>query len=247
MRARAVHVLLAAVVVWCVVGVGAAFGAPGDLDATFGTGGIVTTDISTDDDYGRAVTVDSEARVIVAGYGDSGSDDDFAVVRYTSAGVLDTSFGGGDGIVTTDFGSGDADDVAWGLVVDSAGRVVVVGYADYGDPSGSDQQFALARYTSAGVLDASFGADGIVRTTIVGDDRGYGVALDSQDRVVVAGYSYHGSDNDFAVVRYTSAGVLDTSFGTGGKVTTDIGGNTDVGYAVAVDSDGVCVQGECGE
>jgi uncharacterized delta-60 repeat protein len=113
MRARAVRVLLVAAVgaaAWC-VGVGAAVGAPGDLDATFGTGGIVTTDfalLSASNDYGQAVVVDSDDRIIVAGSSDYPGDwcDDcltdqvFAVARYTSAGALDTSFGHG-GKVTT--------------------------------------------------------------------------------------------------------------------------------------------------
>ena len=68
MKTRAVRVVLASVVVWCVVGVGAAVAAPGDLDATFGTGGKVTTAIGPGNDYGQAVAVDSAGRVIVAGY-----------------------------------------------------------------------------------------------------------------------------------------------------------------------------------
>jgi uncharacterized delta-60 repeat protein len=198
---------------------------------------MVTTDFGSGDDRAYGVVVDSDDRIVVAGRAYNSSDKDFAVARYTSAGVLDTSFGGGDGIVTTDFGSGDADDVAWGLVVDSAGRVVVVGYAGYGDPNGSDQQFALARYTPAGVLDASFGADGIARTTIGGDDRGYGVALDSEGRIIVAGSSDNGSDDDFTVVRYTADGALDTSFSGDGIVTTDFGSGDDRAYGVVVDSD----------
>jgi len=102
-KIRAVFVLLVSVVVWCVVGAGAAVAAPGDLDASFGAGGMVLTDIAggnSDDAYG--VVVDSAGRVVVAGYSWNGSDDDVAVVRYTSSGVLDTSFGTG-GKVTTDF------------------------------------------------------------------------------------------------------------------------------------------------
>ena len=78
-----------------------------------------------------------------------------------------------------------------------------------------------------------------------GDDGAQAVAIDSQNRAVVAGYSSNGSNSDFAVVRYTSAGVLDTTFGTGGKVTTAIGTSYDWGQAVAVDSqDRVVVVGD---
>jgi len=210
----------------------------GVLDATFGTGGKVTTAIGSGWDAGRAVVVDSQDRVVVAGASFNGSDDDFAVVRYTSAGELDTSFGGGDGIVTTDFGAGE--DSGHAVAIDSQDRVVVAGSWCAGCSfNGSDLDFAVARYTSAGVLDATFGTGGKVTTDFSnGSDYGYGVVVDSQDRVVVAGESDNGSNDDFGVVRYTPAGVLDATFGTGGKVTTDIGNSYDSGQAVAIDSQG---------
>jgi uncharacterized delta-60 repeat protein len=235
MKARVVRVLLVAVVgvaAWC-VGVGGAVGAPGDLDTSFSTDGMVMTDIGGSTDYGGGVVVDSAGRVIVAGYSDNGSTYDFAVVRYTSAGVLDTSFGT-DGKVTTAIGT--SNDGGYAVVVDSAGRIVVAGSSD----NGSDDDFAVVRYTSSGVLDTSFGTGGKVTTDIgSSSDTGLAVAVDSAGRIVVAGYSYNGSDLDFAVVRYTSAGVLDTTFGTDGKLTTAIGTGND--YGLAVDSAGKIV------
>ena len=107
-KTRAMRVLLAAVVGvagWC-AGVGAAVGAPGDLDTSFSTDGIVLTDISGDeDDDAYGVVVDSQDRIVVAGYAWNDSNRDFAVVRYTSAGVLDaafsSAFGAVDGMVIT--------------------------------------------------------------------------------------------------------------------------------------------------
>jgi uncharacterized delta-60 repeat protein len=213
----------------------------GELDTTFGTDGKVTTAIGSSTDWGRAVVVDSQGRVVVAGYSYNGSDEDFAVARYTAAGVLDTSFGGGDGIVTTAIGSGT--DSGYAVAVDSQDRVVVAGYSD----SGSDWDFAVARYTSAGVLDISFGGGDGKQTTDFGSgtDSAYGVAVDSDDRVVVAGESYNGNNDDFAVVRYTSSGVLDASFSSNGVVKTEIGTGDDKGFAVAIDSEGrIVVAGE---
>ena len=65
-------------------------------------------------------------------------------------------------------------------------------------------------------------------------DVGNSVAVQSDGKIIVAGYSHNGSNDDFALVRYTAAGVLDPSFGTGGKVTTDFGGGNDYGLSVAV-------------
>jgi len=112
------------------------------LDTTFGTGGKVTTAIGTSNDYGRAVAVDSDDRIVVAGYSWNGSNFDFAVVRYTSSGVLDTTFGTG-GKVTTDIGT--STDRGYAVVVDSAGRIVVAGDSDIG----SDYDFAVVRYLGA--------------------------------------------------------------------------------------------------
>src|SRR3989338_2487821 len=79
---------------------------------------------------------------------------------------------------------------------------------------------AVAR-TKAGELDKTFGAakTGIVTTDLGGIDTAYALALQLDGKIVIAGES----DNDFAVVRYLTNGSLDSSFGTGGKVTTDIG------------------------
>ncbi|GDY23353.1 hypothetical protein LBMAG56_47000 [Verrucomicrobiota bacterium] len=204
----------------------------GDLDLSFGTGGKVTTPIGSGDDLGKSVAVQSDGKIIVAGFSSNGGNDDFALVRYTAAGALDPSFGTG-GKVTTDFGSGT--DQGYSVAVQSDGKIIVAGYTY----NGSDYNLALVRYTTAGALDPSFGTGGKVTTPIGSStDVGDSVAVQSDGKILVAGYSYNGSSIDFALVRYTAAGALDPSFGTGGKVTTDFGGGHDYGYSVAVQSDG---------
>src|SRR5439155_616944 len=122
----------------------------GQLDPTFGAGGLVTTQFTApSDDLGRAAAVDSLGRVVVAGYTTNGSNNDFAVARLTAAGALDTTFDG-DGKQTVAFGA--SDDVATGVAVDSLDRVVVAGYTS----NGPNNDFAVARLTAAGALDATF-------------------------------------------------------------------------------------------
>ena len=84
-------------------------------------------------------------------------------------------------------------------------------------------------FAAGGDLDPSFGGDGIV-TTRTDIEHTYqfvrSVALQSDGKIVVAGYSeIFGNGYDFAIVRYNSDGTLDTNFGTGGIVTTDLGGS----------------------
>ena len=81
------------------------YAADGSLDATFGTAGVVRTDVGANHDYGRGVALQSDGRIVIAGYTDNGPDDEFVVVRYNPDGSLDTSFDG-DGIATLDFGPG---------------------------------------------------------------------------------------------------------------------------------------------
>ena len=200
----------------------------GKLDRTFGTKGIVTTDFGSGDDWGQSLAIDSQGRLIVAGYSNNGNDDDFALARYKSDGKLDRTFGT-KGIVTTNFGSGN--DYGDSLVIDSKGRLVVAGH--------SDGDFALACYTSDGKLDSTFGTKGIV-TTVLGsvDDWAHSLAIDSRGRIVVAGYSNNGNDEDFALVRYTSDGKLDRTFGIKGIITTDFGFGDEGVRSLSIDSEG---------
>ena len=182
----------------------------GSLDVSFDSDGKVVTDVGFNDS-GNAVALQNDGKIVVAGTTGTPTTD-FAIVRYSTDGSLDPSFGTG-GIVTTSIGRNDD---AKSVVIQSDGKIVVAGT--------SDSDFVVVRYTSSGVLDSGFGTGGKVTTDIGSstNDSANSVAIQSDGAIVVAGTSA----NDFAIVRYTSAGALDTGFGTGGKVTTDIGTST---------------------
>lgn len=214
--------------------------ATGALDASFNSDGKQTTAfLAATFATGRTIAVDREGRTLVAGSAFNGSNDDFAIARYTTIGTLDTSFGG-TGIVTVDFGGPGGDD-AYGVAVDSLNRVVIAGYTS----NGLNLDFAVARLTTAGTLDSSFDDDGkLIITFGASHDYGYGVAVDSQDRVVVAGYTYIGSGTEMAVARLTATGALDANFDSDGKQTISFGPYGATATAVAVDSqDRVVVAG----
>ncbi|MBL9113650.1 MAG: cadherin-like beta sandwich domain-containing protein [Verrucomicrobiaceae bacterium] len=203
------------------------------LDLTFNGTGTAVTPIGSSHEYGRGVAVQSDGKILVAGESYNGSNYDFALVRYTEAGVLDTTFGTG-GKVTTAIGS--SSDIAFALALQDDGGIVLAGYSY----NGSNNDVALARYTATGALDTTFGVGGKVTTQIgSGEDIARGVAVQSDGKIVVAGYTYNGSNEDVAVLRYNNNGTLDTSFGTAGKVTTPIGGSTaDLGRQLTIQSDG---------
>jgi uncharacterized delta-60 repeat protein len=212
-----------------------AWAADGDLDTTFGTGGKVTTAVGLGDDEAFSVVLQSDGKIVAAGYSYNGSNYVFAVDRYNIDGSLDTTFDT-DGKVTTAVGSGT--DVATSVVLQSDGKIVVAGYSY----NGSNYDFAVVRYNTNGSLDTTFDTDGKVTTAIGSStDRATSVVLQSDGKIVVAGWSYNGSNNDFAVVRYNIDGSLDTTFDTDGKVTTAVGLGEDFAISVVLQSDGKIV------
>jgi len=214
--------------------------ANGDLDTTFGSSGYVTTTVGSID-VAKAVAIQSDSKIVVAGYHYNGSNNDLMVARYTTSGSLDTTFnasGSKPGVYTLSLGTGN--DFAYAVAIQSDGKIVVVG----NDYNAGHQRFALVRLTSAGALDTTFNGSGIVTQQIENASIGRSVVLDSSGNILVGGYAMPISASGtwvFALARFTSTGALDTSFGSDGIVTTDIGGTDDGINALALQSNGKIV------
>lgn len=205
--------------------------AGGKVDTTFGRHGKVLTDLgTTSEDYAEAVAVQADGKIVAAGFSGGYPGNRFAVVRYTTSGKLDASFGRS-GKVLTDVRHGD-DTEAASLVLQADGKIVVGGSVGYQD----SHDFALARYTTDGKLDASFGTGGKVLTNVArGVEHCNAVAVQPDGKIVAAGASGPG----FALVRYTSRGKLDTTFGAAGRVLSGPGGAW--ASSVAIQKDGKIV------
>jgi uncharacterized delta-60 repeat protein len=115
----------------------------GSLDATFGSGGIVTTSIGTVDNEAFALAIQSDGKLVAAGYSFNSvlGQNVFALVRYSATGTLDATFGSG-GIVTTSIGT--VDDEAFALAIQSDGKLLAAGYS-FNSVLGQNV-FALVRY-----------------------------------------------------------------------------------------------------
>ena len=179
---------------------GEAMAAPGDLDTSFGTNGIVKTDLDGDPttiDQGTGVVVDGSGKYFVSAIADAfGGDSDFAVLRYNPDGTLDTTFDT-DGIVITDIESNNKD-YANGIAIDGNGKIVVVGTWKQDD---ADSNLAVVRYNSNGSLDTTFSTDGKATITFGGPQEGFGVAIQSDNKIVIVGKSGNSVDSNFLVVR----------------------------------------------
>ncbi|MFF2124983.1 calcium-binding protein [Streptomyces olivochromogenes] len=202
--------------------------ADGSLDASFGSGGEVVTDIAGGQDGAEGAALQPDGKIVVVGTSEvpDGGCCWFTVARYNANGTLDTGFGDG-GRVITDFGDGGAAD-GRAVAVQPDGRIVAAGQ--------SGGRFAVARYDTNGSPDTGFGGTGQVVTSFTEGALGNAMALQPDGRIVVAGYT--GSTRmDFALARYNTDGSLDTGFGTGGRVSTDFG-DYEFANGVAVQSDG---------
>ncbi|EHR72505.1 hypothetical protein BurJ1DRAFT_3700 [Burkholderiales bacterium JOSHI_001] len=208
----------------------------GSLDTSFSGDGRASASIAAgSDDQANALLLQADGRIVLAGITDSGGSLDAALVRFNTDGSLDAGFDG-DGIRTLAIGTGY--DQAVALAQQGDGRLLVAGDSMIaGTPD-----ITLVRLNSDGSLDASFGSGGVV-TTAVGASFDYAkaMALQADGRIVVVGEAFNGSNNDVAVLRFTSTGALDTSFSGDGKLTTAVGSATDSGAAVALQADGSIV------
>jgi len=198
----------------------------------FGPGGagFVATDI------GGADVANALALLPGGGFAVAGSSGlDFAVVRSTSLGLPDPTFGK-NGIVKTDLGAGSVD-VAYAALAQPDGKILVAGTTK---AAGSeDADFAIARYNPDGSLDPSFGGDGIVTTDFRGDtDTVYDLALQGDGKILAGGTAQVAGTGWFAIARYNPDGALDTSNTSSGTVLIHAGQGDTTGYALGLMADG---------
>ncbi|MBE7497839.1 MAG: hypothetical protein HS117_23080 [Verrucomicrobiaceae bacterium] len=205
----------------------------GALDTSFNGTGMMAQAFG---DFPCAIRVHSDGKIVIAGTSAQPGGDDFAVTRLWPDGSRDTSFNGTGMVVTSTSGGYDR---ANAMVIQPDGKVVVAGSTQVGSVS----HFLVLRYNYNGTLDTSFNGTGKVATQVGDDDVPRAMTLQADGKIVVAGSSRHGPNDNFALVRYNTNGTLDSTFGTGGKVTTDFFDGNDSANAVVVQTDGKILAG----
>jgi uncharacterized delta-60 repeat protein len=180
----------------------------GLLDPTFGAGAGYVLGSSSNPDGANAIAVQSDGKIVTAGT----SANNFLITRYNADGSLDTSFGSG-GYTTTLFNRSTTD-MAEAVAIQSDGKILAGGE---GATKQGATYFALARYNPNGTLDTTFGSNGEVQTTLAGSI--WSIAVQADGKILVAGAITSG---DAALVRYNANGTLDTTFGNGGELVTNI-------------------------
>ena len=177
------------------------------------------------------MALQADGKVVLAGRTAASGNDDFALLRLTADGSMDTGFGCPvapcTGRVATSFGTGG--DMARALAIQADGRIVAAGSSG---PNIGATDFALARYQANGTPDTSFGCasppcSGMVTTSIgAGADAVTALLIQADGRIVAGGdASDSGGFPDFALARYNTDGTLDAGFDASGTVRTAIGPN----------------------
>ncbi len=182
----------------------ARYEANGSLDPTFGDGGRVVTDLPSHVQWASAIVIQPDGKLVVSGSTRQlGSYADFLVARYTASGALDQSFGNG-GLVSTDFQPGWTD-YAFGVALGPGSKIVAAGVGLPGD-AGGPGVIDVSVYDTHGHLDPSFDADGMLVSAPEIDSGAWGGVIAQPDgKVVIGGNTW--------LVRYTSGGALDRTFG----------------------------------
>src|SRR5256885_15463207 len=209
----------------------------GSLDTAFGNGGHITTDFFNGSDFGRAVALQSDGKIIVVGTASlANGNNNLALARYNADGTLDSSFGTGGRVATAALGSNSS---AAAVMVLANGQIIVAGASNVG---GAGSDFAVASFNSTGGLDSGFGTGGIAIVNIAGSgDYATGAALQSDGKIVVCGYTGGPATEDIAIARFNSNGSVDTTFGSAGIIVKDFAGGGDQAEGVAIQTDGKIV------
>lgn len=215
----------------------------GSLDTTFNAKGYRVDDFGGGDNGSFGAIALKDGKIVVGGYmyNTTNGDYDFAILRYTSTGKLDTTFNG-TGKKSIGFGTGRNDYILGIAIQPSIGKIIVVGKTC--DSSDENCNFAAARLNSNGSLDTSFNTTGKQTTDFGGSDVANDIALQADGKIVVVGVKITSTTRFFALARYNSNGKLDTTFAGTGKKVFDFSGSGNPNYGLNVEiqkSDGKIV------
>lgn len=200
----------------------ARYNSDGSADTTFNATGTPGYSIATSTmAQTNALVIQPDGKIIVTGTPYSSSQ--IIMIRYLETGLIDTSFGTS-GFVTTSTMT-----ESYGIALQSDGKIIIAGT--------NNSSGIIMRYTTDGVLDTSFGTSGTVTTAIGSSTQLKGIQLQTDGSIVAAGRTTISSIINIFITRYTTDGILDTSFGTSGSITTTLNGTSAQAFGLAIQDD----------
>jgi uncharacterized delta-60 repeat protein len=207
----------------------------GVLDNTFGSGGVLTFTIGSNSNI-SAVALQSDGKIVVVGSCLINNVPNAFIARLTTSGVLDTTFNS-IGYLTVLLGIKTIFNC---LTLDASGNIIAAGY--YNNSGTSGDQFVMARYTTSGTLDTTFNnPNGFVTGSLGSRTIVNAITQDSSNNILVGGFENNGISDQFFLARYTSSGVLDTTFNNPNGYITKLIGNASSVNDVVVQTGGQIV------
>ena len=190
-----------------------------NLDKAFGDGGLVITDFGIADDQARAVAVQEDGKIVVAGYSSNSAVKDIAVVRYLPDGGLDPDFHDGG---TLSFNISDGNATVQSLSIAADGRIIIAGTFDSALGRADTNGFVV-RLNTDGSTDSTFGDNG----RFILSFEGLSCVLNDlqvldDGRYAVAGAVVDGNGERAMAALVNGNGGLDRTFGQDGSVILDL-------------------------
>ncbi len=200
--------------------------ANGTIDNTFGSSGYATLDLEGSADYGEALTLQSDGKMIVGGTTMHNGIAVFSLVRLTASGLPDATFGTNGQAILSNF---SGEDLGEGVTVLADGRILIGGTGYHN----GQFTFSVARLSADGQVDPTFGVDGRASVPGAGSIFAEGMAVQADGKILIAGTL----NSDYIVARLDANGAIDPSFGQSGIATIDLG-ETDTARSITVQADG---------
>lgn len=202
----------------------ARFTSSGSIDTTFGTNGVTLTQVG-EINIINAMAIQSNDKIVVIGT----ADNNLTIVRYNANGSIDTGFGTS-GVFQPNI---DPSVIGYDVALDSSGNIVIAASI----VQSNILQSMVIRLTSSGALDTTFNSIGYVITSIIYGSEYFAVTVQSDNKIVVSGYTKGPLSNELTIARYLTNGTLDATYGTSGITVTDFSVDTFV-YDVQLQSTG---------
>lgn len=182
----------------------------GSLDTTFNGDGLASYNMGSGD-FAFALTFQSDGKILVVGKAES----QFLTIRFNTDGYFDTSFASKGYHLTNPLQNSQSE--AREVAIDKDGKIVVAGYSILS----SDTYFTMVRYNPNGVVDTSFGSNGVQKSPTIGSYYCYSMGIQQDGKILLAG---NNSGNQIVLMRYSANGFLDAGgFSDGGIVYTNTG------------------------
>ncbi|HYV95726.1 MAG TPA: T9SS type A sorting domain-containing protein [Chitinophagales bacterium] len=204
----------------------------GLLDSTFDSDGIAEVSLANEDDRAMGAALQADGKIVVVGSISFNVNHlDYFISRFNGNGSLDSLFGS-NGFVQVDYDNENQEGES--ITIQADGKILAGGYSNQSMVA----NFMIARFTSQGIPDSTFGINGKSLTDLGGDDRAYSMTVQPDGKILQNGYTFANYTTDVSLMRYNSDGTPDYSFGTSGIVITDVSGFEDYSRSIALQTDG---------